>query len=638
MLLSNPRKHPSLPQNDSAHQQQQRRNQLAQAVQQYQWTDQVGSLPGVPLATAVPKKEQPTISWLLDVADAAIDIVANQLLVKISGGDRTLAKSGGDALQLQLNDMRQTVATIRRQHESAADDVLKVAEHAADVLFDMHRISLNAKLDSLQSMLAVSYLDDSAAPGLQRYRKLFISLPLPPLADDFMQNDTFARMRVAGPNSVLLQGLAALPANFPLSNAHYQQVMGTGDDLNAALSTQRLYLIDYAELASLQPGTTDGAQKYLNLPMALFAVPKGGSSLVPVAIQLGQDPATSAQFLRADSDADPTWWSWQMARAFVQVAEGNYHELFVHLARTHLVVEAFAVATHRQLAPEHPLNVLLLPHFEGTLFINNAAAGSLIAAGGPIDKIFAGTITSTQQTASADRLAFDFYAHMLPTDIKLRRVDNTTALADYPYRDDALLVWGAIHDWVRDYVGLYYFADSDVVADFELQAWTQELQAQGRIKGFVAITARAQLIDVLTMIMFTASAQHAAVNFPQRNQMSYAPAITGAAWATTPPASPASSEADWQKLLPPIPEAQLQLNTLWLLGSILYRPLGDYRLNEWPYPQWFADPSVTAKGGPLQRFQAALKTIDATIDQRNLTRTVAYEYLKPSLIPTSINI
>ena len=80
------------------------------------------------------------------------------------------------------------------------------------------------------------------------------------------------------------------------------------------------------------------------------------------------------------SAAADAQWGWEMAKLVVQVADGNYHELFTHLARTHLVIEAFAVATHRHLAQAHPLWALLVPHFEGTLFINDQAATSLIAA------------------------------------------------------------------------------------------------------------------------------------------------------------------------------------------------------------------------------------------------------------------
>jgi hypothetical protein len=54
------------------------------------------------------------------------------------------------------------------------------------------------------------------------------------------------------------------------------------------------------------------------------------------------------------------------------------------------------------------------------------------------------------------------------------------------------------------------------------------------------------------------------------------------------------------------------------------------------YPQWFQDPAVTQNA--LPRFQDALASVDETIDARNAERRVAYEFLKPSLIPTSINI
>ena len=75
-------------------------------------------------------------------------------------------------------------------------------------------------------------------------------------------------------------------------------------------------------------------------------------------------------------------------------------------------MEAFAVATHRHLAEVHPIWALLVPHFEGLLFINNQAATTLIAAGGPIDHIFGGSIASSEKAAATDRLAFDFHGKM----------------------------------------------------------------------------------------------------------------------------------------------------------------------------------------------------------------------------------
>jgi arachidonate 15-lipoxygenase len=326
-----------------------------------------------------------------------------------------------------------------------------------------------------------------------------------------------------------------------------------------------------------------------------------------------------------------------MAKTVVQVAECNYHELFVHLARTHLMLEAFAVATHRNLAESHPLNVLLVPHCIGSLFINNAAASFLIAPGGPIDDFFGAPIERTQQAAGQDRLNYDFYANMLPADLKRRGVADPKTLPDYPYRDDALLVWDAIGAWVKDYVGVYYPDDAAVKGDTELAAWCAALISEGKVKGFKAISSRKQLVDVLTMIIFTATAQHAAVNFPQRPLMTYAPAITGAGWQPAPTQTDKRTEKQWLKMMPPVKLALEQLNILYLLGSVHYRELGDYRSNQFPYLPWFEDKSIIGEDGPLARFQQSLLHVETVIKSRNSLR-ISYEFLLPSKIPNSINI
>ena len=45
-------------------------------------------------------------------------------------------------------------------------------------------------------------------------------------------------------------------------------------------------------------------------------------------------------------------------------------------------------------------------------------------------------------------------------------MDDPKKLPDYPYRDDALLVWKNIHAWVENYLSLYYPNDAAVQADF----------------------------------------------------------------------------------------------------------------------------------------------------------------------------
>ncbi|MEO1046476.1 MAG: lipoxygenase family protein [Pseudomonadota bacterium] len=640
-------RHPTLPQNDTPAEQAKRAEQIAAASAKYVWDDNVPTLEGVPLAQSVDANETPTLEWFAILIGVGIKIVRNQIAVNLSHredpdlADTVTATAAEDSqVSEQLDAIEATLNRVVAQHGKKRDASADIAEAVGDAAaasaeYDDHLAQLKGHFEALCQLVMRTGDVSPPTPSLDNYRALFDTLPVPGFAYQFMADEAFARMRVAGPNSVLIKGISVLPENFPVTADQYAAVVN-GDTLETALADGRVYLSDYAELSVLKEGEWDGLPKYITQPMALFAVPPGGASLVPVAIQCDQDSGSNPIFTPSPRAEDS--WGWEMAKLVVQVADGNYHELFVHLARTHLVTEAIAIATHRHLASVHPIWALLVPHFEGTLFINNQAANSLIAGNGPIDHIFAGTIDSSQQAAVQDRLAFDFYAHMPPAELAARNVNDAKKLPDYPYRDDALLVWQAIHDWATQYVRIYYADDAAVTGDTELTAWTNTLISEGKIKGFKPITSRAQLADVCAMIIFTASAQHAAVNFPQKDLMAFGPAISGAAWQPAPTDQAGHDKPDWLRAMLPLPLAMEQLNVLTLLGSVHYRPLGDYRSNHLPYPQWFRDPQIIGAGAALPRFKAALKQVEKQIVARNQQRKYPYPYLQPSLIPTSTNI
>jgi len=642
--------HPSLPQNDTPEQKAAREAQIAAACESYVWTDEIPTLPGVPLAATVPANDEPTIPWFLLLIGVGLTIARNVIAVKLSGLDQGHLDTVPSTLlqaQARCDAIEASATRIARQHavqtgpsllSRAAADVTSLVE---DVEHDAHIALLKSHAAELRDIAALSDeeragIDGAASASLDAYQALFRTIPSPGFSYMFQEDDQFARMRVAGPNSMLIRGISALPDNFPVTAKHYAAAIGHGDTLERALADGRVYLCDYAELAVLVPGVWNGLAKYVWQPLALFAVPPGGSALKPVAIQCGQDCEEHPIFTPTVVASEA--WGWEIAKTVVQVADGNYHELFVHLARTHLVMEACAVATHRELADVHPLWALLVPHFEGSLFINNQAATSLIAANGPIDHIFGGTIGSSQLAAAQDRLAFDFYGKMLHHDLAERNVADPEALPDYPYRDDALLVWQAIHEWTTQYIDIYYADDAAVTGDTELAAWVSTLASDGKLKGFKPIVTRAQLSEVCTMILFTASAQHAAANFPQKDIMTFAPAVTGAGWAAAPTGQAGHTKSEWLGYMPPVSLSLDQLDVLYLLGSVHYRPLGDYRSNDFPYLAWFRDPAIIGQDGPLARFQATLRAVDERIAARNAERQYPYPYLQPSLIPTSVNI
>ena len=634
--------HPSLPQNDSREQRAQRRQQIAATSVQYQWTREVPTLPGVPLATKVPADDQPSIEWWFKVLEVGLEILANIEAVRLrpifSGLSSAAQQIIRDALE-QAEEVKANVDALREKHitnlavPSLESSIEEAAQTAGIEVLKGHEQILR---DILTVIIDVLKAEDAAGTrSIEAYRDLYQTIPVPGIGYTFQDDDQFARLRVAGPNPMLIQGIDRIPDNFPVTAAQYAAVIG-GDKLSNALSEGRVYLCDYIPLEILVDGVWQGIAKFIYRPMALFAVPPGGSSLKPVAIQCGQD--SSRYPVMTPSVSASQKWGWEMAKFVVQVADCNYHELFVHLGSTHLVSEAIAVATRRNLANVHPLWSLLVPHFEGTLFINNLAVETLINEGGPIDAFFGGTITSSQLAAVKARLSFDFSKKMTPVDFVERNVADPARLPDYPYRDDALLVWEAIRDWAKQYIEIYYVDDTAVTGDTELAQWAISIASEGHIIGFEPITTRAQLIDVCTMIIYTASAQHAAVNFPQRTIMTFAPAVTGAGWTAAPTEQSDHNKGEWLDYMPPISLALEQLSSLFLLGSVYYRPLGDYRTNRFPYNSWFQDPAITGSEGPLARFQAGLRAVEARIVARNERRMHAYEYLQPSLIPTSTNI
>ncbi|WP_430414129.1 lipoxygenase family protein [Parasphingorhabdus sp.] len=637
---------PSLPQNDTIEQRQQRRAQIAKTCAAYQWTTDIASLPGVPLATHVPSDDKPSIVWWFHVLEVGLAIIENVIAVElhpILAGLDDAARQIVSKSQTQAQEISSSVAALCEKHGHVKNgldalDALEAGVAEAEQSSDISALQKFAGEvhDIFLILIDILKAEEAAnIKSIEAYRDQFRTMKAPGIAYTFQDDDEFARLRVAGPNPMLITGIAELPENFPVSAAQYAAAI-PGDDLQQALADGRVFLNDYKDLEILVAGVWQGHAKYVYQPMALFAVPPGGSALKAVAIQCGQD---SSQYpVMTPTVAEKDKWGWEIAKFVVQVADCNYHELFVHLAGTHLVSEAIAVATRRNLANIHPLWSLLVPHFEGTLFINNLAVKTLINQGGPIDQFFGGTITSSQLTAVQGRLSFNFYDKMVPHDMARRHVGDASKLPDFPYRDDALLVWNAIHEWAEQYIDIYYSDDDAVTADSELALWATSIAAEGLMEGFEAISSRAQLVDVCTMIIFTASAQHAAVNFPQKQVMTFAPAITGGGWSAAPMQQDGHDKQEWIGYMPPMSLSLLQLSSLVLLGSVYYRPLGDYKTNRAPYKNWFQDPRITGDEGPLSRFQAGLRAVEERIIARNKRRMHPYTYLQPSLIPTSTNI
>jgi arachidonate 15-lipoxygenase len=515
------------------------------------------------------------------------------------------------------------------------------------------KISEPALDPTLVSDDKIASIPQESTLGLKNYQDLFQLIHLPIIAYQAQEDKVFAAQRVSGVNPLVIERLRSLLPKFPVTDAQYQSVMGANDSLQKALAENRLYITDYEVLSEIEATTIDiekdPIQKYIYHPIALFAVEPGNCPnrrLVPVAIQCEQDPKDNPIFVAPNLNSSlEERWAWQIAKLTVQIADANYHEFISHLGGTHLRMEPIAIATYRKLPVTHPLGKLLLPHFEGTLFINDSAVKGLVNPGGTVDKVAAGTLKSSilLSVKGAKNYPYVFNESSLPKVLKVRGIDDVECLPNYPYRDDGLLIWNAIHEWVSSYLNLFYANDSAVQNDTAIQDWIKDLTDPkgGQIEGIGEqtlpgapgkIETLAYLIEAVTLIIFTGSANHAAVNFPQSTLMTYMPNMPLAGYRPAPKTTIGMSEQNYLDLLPPISQADNQMNMTYLLGSVYYTKLGYYDNSDEPY---FADVRVKKI---LKIFQDKLMSIELEISDRNNIRSITYNTLLPSKIPQSINI
>lgn len=639
---------------------------LVQAKSAYTWTEDLPFVPGIPAAYFVPLDSFPTIEWLLTGVDTVVTMALNligsiipqfnaaatgtladpeqQLLaIRQKSADANMRFTAlGNGKYNELGDRPSDAYVTATPEESAQATVLQAEAmdlfQQVQLVLSNLRTNVQALLESNQSIGSFGTKD-----GLAQYNAMWQGMPIPDVAENLHDDELFAFLRIGGFNTNVIERVdRALPDNFPLTHQQYRDGLGVDDDLDTAIAEGRLFIVDYVELGKMAPEhatykilTGDG---YNSAPIAVFAIAPGGGKLQSVAIQCGQNPATAPIFVRPKPDDQQKYWGWQMAKTVVQTADFNHHEMLAHLSRAHFVSEVFALSTHRAFAPNHPLSVLLTPHFEGDIFVNFLAATIIMPPNLFADIILAAPLPDIVETVGKDRLNWDFYERMPHRDFARRGLDDAGTLREFPYRDDALLIWEAIENWMDDYVRVYYTSDADVIADTELAAWVVEAASMGKMKGFREITSVDQLIEVLTMVIYTASAYHASVNYPQSHLMTYAPYTAGIAATPPPTSTDGLTEADWIKSLPNLLTSLAQFYFLNVLGTIYYRPLGDYRTNIFPFPPSFGDPRIAETGGPLHRFRKDLAAIEAEINRRNQSRSQPYEYLLPSNIPTSTNI
>lgn len=495
------------------------------------------------------------------------------------------------------------------------------AEYTAKRLASMATLAPN-----MLAAKARNFLDP--LDELEEYEDLLALLPKPDVIKNYKTDSCFAEQRLSGANPLAIRRINVLPDNFAVTDYHFQKVAGAEFTLEKALKEGKLYFLDYPLLSDIQGGVYNNVKKYLPKPQALFYWQSNdssnGGSLVPVAIQINHDSGANSLYTPDDPHLD-----WFLAKTCVQIADGNHQELGSHFSYTHAVMAPFAIVTARQLAENHPIALLLKPHFRFMLFDNDLGRTQFLQPGGPVDEFMAGSLAESVGFVAKTYEEWSVEKFTFPRLIKSRQTDDPEILPHFPFRDDGILIWNAIEKFVAEYLQLYYKTSQDLNDDYELQNWARELVAQdgGRVKGMPAkIETLEQLIEIISVVVFTCAPLHSALNFSQYEYMAFVPNMPYAAYHPIPETKGVDLETI-MKILPPFKQAADQVMWTEILTSFHYDKLGFY-------DEEFADPLAQEI---VVQFQHNLHEIERQIDIRNQTRPIPYNYLKPSQIINSIN-
>lgn len=486
-------------------------------------------------------------------------------------------------------------------------------------------------------------------------------LPKPEIANNWDKDETFGRQRLTGVNPAFLRKCKpedlSTDGKFPVTDEILKPVLGNEFTLASAFANNRLYLVDYKVFDSIvNSAQEDQLGKYGYAPLCLLYVNEQ-EQLIPCAIQLQQNIDRDGQNPNPIFTPKSSSQEWLAAKIIVSAIDAAYQGIVSHLSETHLIIEICAVSTYRIFSPDHILYQLLKPHFFNTIVMNFMARILFLGRGGFFDATGALGYTGSNELLNRAYTGkglntdyqgepWEFYKKALPYDLKARDVYD---LPGYYYRDDALLGWNAIKEYVSNILKTHYKDADSLENDGQLQAWKNELISPqtGNIKGLLPPEKSEQLtgelnnlddlIEILTTIIFTATTQHAAVNFSQYDNLAWIPSM---AFAIYKPLSYLLKSGNKQYLdvVQLLPNRMETLKQIVLMRTLTLAP---------PY----TSKSLLTLKNPFKDkldkqafkdFQKRLREIEQQISDRNATLVKSgekpYTYLLPSRTPQSIAI
>jgi len=324
-------------------------------------------------------------------------------------------------------------------------------------------------------------------------------------------------------------------------------------------------------------------------------------------------------FTPKDTETD-----WLLAKIYLKCADFQVHALKSHWLSTHLVMEPFAVSCIRNLPPCHPIYCLIWPHIRYVIAINVIGRDTLLNHGGVFDEILAVHTTEFIRKCYSDWTVEDLN---FPETIKKRGVED---VPKYYYKEDGLVIWAAVEKFVGRIILEFYRTNGNVQQDTELQDWISDVATNGlRDHIYDKIDTIEQLVTLVTGIIWTCTAGHAAINTPQMDYMTFIPNYP-ASLRQVAPRKKGSQSFEIMAALPGKEITTTQIAAAFFLSQSSEQEIFISQLKP---VLWVGEVAHSAHALFIDQL-LQLKTV---IERRNETNPL-YGYLNPDEVPSTLSL
>nr|XP_039253840.1 allene oxide synthase-lipoxygenase protein-like [Styela clava] len=457
---------------------------------------------------------------------------------------------------------------------------------------------------------------------------IFLSHPRLPNMPEFQKNwlddAEFGRQLINGCNPNAVSRCDGIPNKFPVTDSMVKKFIRPGSTLREEIERGNIYIVDCKIANNIKQHPNACA------PICLLYQNSDGD-LLPIAIQLRQQ----------SDDETPIWtpddseYDWMLAKMYFRSAEGNIQQIVNRLMYTHLVLEPFAVAMFRCLSSRHPVFKILHPHLRFVCAANTIARTSLFVPDGIFDRLLSYGAGGHMDLLREAYKSFDFSSLNVKIRLKEQGADS---LNKFHYMEDATQLYNAIQKYMEKMVYFYYKNDTTVVKDTEVQSFIKEVYTEGFAwedgisRGCPrSFSNKKELVEVLTMIIFTSSCQQAAVNSGQMDTFMHVP---NSPLVMSKPPPTTKRVATVETVTASLPNKRQSCLQFDLVHAFAKSYEDEVQLGNFP-DRLFCDAEAQ---DIIESFRNDLKIISKEIKERNSKLKIPYEYLLPEKIPEGVTV